>query len=356
MRREQWGTNDRGDTVKVHMMTGAKPLGEFVSLATDAAAAGFAGLVIVESGRTAYLSAAVAAVQGLDLDLATGIAVAFPRSPMVTASTAWELAEASGGRFRLGLGTQVRAHVERRYGVDFDRPGPRLRDYVRAVKACFAGFRGERLDHHGDFFDLSLLPAMWSPGPISEADPPVDVAAVNPWMLRMAGAEADGVHVHPLNSPTYHGATLLPNLREGRPSGLEGYTAHVPVFTAAGDTAEERRRWREATRAMVGFYGSTPNYAFIFEQIGRPGTTEALRAAQKTGDMAGMSAVIDDEILDHFLVEGTWAEMPERIVERLAALDDLDVQPVLYHAGSTYGSHEATFRRFGELAAALRET
>jgi probable F420-dependent oxidoreductase len=346
----------RGDTVKVHMMTGAKPLGRFVQLATDAADAGFAGLVIVESGRTAYLSAAVAAVQGLDLDLATGIAVAFPRSPMVTASTAWELAEASDGRFRLGLGTQVRAHVERRYGAAFERPGPRLRDYVRAVKACFAAFRGERLDYHGEFYDLTLLPPMWSPGPIAPADPPLDVAAVNPWMLRMAGAEADGVHVHPLNSPTYHEITLLPNLREGRSGMVDGFTAFVPVFTAAGDGAEERGRWRETTRAMVGFYGSTPNYAFVFEQIGRPGTTEALRAAQKAGDMAGMSAVIDDEILDHFLVEGTWAQLPERIATRVGALTDagLEVQPVLYHAGSTYGADDATFRRFGELAAALR--
>ena len=337
-------------------MTGAKPLPDFVRLATDAADAGFAGLVIVESGRTAYLSAAVAAVQGLDLDLATGIAVAFPRSPMVTASTAWELADASGGRFRLGLGTQVRAHVERRYGVEFEHPGPRLRDYVRAVKACFAGFRGAPLDHHGDFYDLSLLPAMWSPGPIEPADPPVDVAAVNPWMLRMAGAEAEGVHVHPLNSPTYHDQTLLPNVRDGRGTrGVDRFTAFVPVFTAAGDTVEARARWREITRSMVGFYGSTPNYAFVFEQIGRPGTTEALRAAQKSRDVAGMTAVIDDEILDQFLVEGTWAEMPERISERLAALDGLDVQPVLYHAGGTHGTDDATFRRFGELAAALRE-
>jgi hypothetical protein len=107
---------------------------------------------------------------------------------------------------------------------------------------------------------------------------------------------------------------------------------------------------------MVGFYGSTPNYAFVFEQIGRPGTTEALRAAQKAGDVRGMGAVIDDEILDHFLVAGTWAELPGRIAERTAPLVDagLDVQPVLYHAGGTWSADDATFRRFGEVAAALR--
>ena len=339
-------------------MTGGTPLRDFGTLARDAADAGFAGLVITESGRTAYLSSAIAAVADVDLDLATGVAVAFPRSPMVTAATAWELAQASVGRFRLGLGTQVRAHIERRYSSEFDPPGPRLRDYVLAVKACFAGFRGEGLDHHGDFYDLSLLPGMWSPGPIDVADPPVDVAAVNPWMVRMAAAVADGIHVHPLNSTTYHEETLLPNLREGRgpDRSLVDFTVFVPVFTAAGDTAEERARWRETTRTMVGFYGSTPNYAFIFEQIGRPGTTEALRAAQKAGDMAAMAAVIDDEILEHFVVEGTWAEMPDRISERVDGLAGvLDVQPVLYHAGMTYGRDATTVRRFGELAAALRD-
>lgn len=347
--------------MKVHVMTGAQRLDRFADLARAAESAGFAGLVVTESGRTPYLSTAVAAAAGLDLDYATGIAVAFPRSPMVTAATAWELAEATGGRFRLGLGTQVRAHIERRYGVAFDRPGPRMRDYVLAVKACFAGFRGAKLDHHGEFYDLALLPAMWSPGPIDAADPPVDLAAVNPWMLRMSAEVADGVHVHPLNSPTYHEVTLLPNLRAGRRRGpgsdsLAGYTLFVPVFTAAGDTEEERARWREATRTMIGFYGSTPNYAFVFEQIGRPGTTEALRAAQKVGDAAGMSAVIGDEILGHFMVEGTWAEMPERIAARMEPLRaaGCDVQPVLYHAGLTYRADRPTFDRFGALAAALR--
>ncbi len=129
----------------------------------------------------------------------------------------------------------------------------------------------------------------------------------------------------------------------------------VPIFTAAGDTAEERARWRETTRTMIGFYGSTPNYAFVFDQIGRPGTTDALRAAQKTGDPAGMNAVIDDEILDHFIVEGPWDEMLDRVVDRVTALRGTDVQPVLYHAGRTYRREPEAFARFGALAAAPRD-
>src|SRR5207237_6444487 len=118
--------------VKVHVMTGGSALQEFPAFARRCADAGFAGMVVTEAGRTAYLACAAAALSGADLDLATGVAVAFPRSPMVTASVAWELAEASGGRFRLGIGPQVRAHVERRYSALFDPPGPRMREYVLA--------------------------------------------------------------------------------------------------------------------------------------------------------------------------------------------------------------------------------
>jgi probable F420-dependent oxidoreductase len=339
--------------MKVDVMTGGAPLRDFQALARRAAAAGFAGLVVTESGRTAYLSLAAAALCDLDLDLATGVAVAFPRSPMVTAEIAWELAEVSGGRFRLGLGSQVRAHVERRYGSTFDPPGPRMREYVLACKAAFRAFRGEESLHfEGEHYSLTMLPAMWNPGPIGPPDPPIDVAAVNPWMLRMAGAVADGVHVHPLNTPAYHRETLLPNLAQGaaaagRPVG--DLTLFVPVFTVAGDSDEERARWREASRTMVAFYGSTPNYAFVFDQLGRQGTTERIRERQKAGDPAGMAAVVDDDLLAHFVVEGTWDALADRIVERFAPLGE-SVRPVLYHAGMTARSSADTFERFGEVA------
>ena len=186
------------------------------TFAAAAQRAGLSGLVVTEGSRTAYLTVAAAALAADQLHLSTGVAVAFPRSPMVTAQSAWELAEATGGRFRLGLGTQVRIHAERRYGVPFDPPGPRLREYVQAVKAIFRAFRGEeKLDFSGTYWSFSFMPAAWSPGPISVPDPPVDVAAVNPWMWRMAGQVADGVHVHPLHSTSYLDEVARPALREG---------------------------------------------------------------------------------------------------------------------------------------------
>ena len=340
--------------MKVHVMTGAMPLRQFQQHAVRAADAGFSGLVVTESGRTAYLACAAAALTRTDLDLATGVAVAFPRSPMVTASVAWELADASGGRFRLGIGPQVRAHVERRYSSVFDHPGPRMREYVLALKAIFRAFRGDvPLDFAGDYYAFSLLPPIWSPGPIDAADPPVDVAAVNPWMLRMAGEVADGVHVHPMNTLDYLRETLVPNLDEGaRRAGRDpaALAVFVPLFTVVGDTDEERARWREASRTMVGFYGSTPNYAFIFDQIGFEGTTERLRAAQKSGDPAAPGRVVTDELLAHFVVEGTWADISGRIVERCRVLEGHDVHVVLYLAGMAAAQRGDAFERFGAVA------
>jgi probable F420-dependent oxidoreductase len=340
--------------MKVDAMANASPLRAMGEFAAEAEQAGFSGLVITESGRTAYLSCLAAAIAAPSLDLATGVAVAFPRSPMVTASTAWELAELSHGRFRLGLGTQVKAHIERRYSADFEHPGPRLREYVRAVKAIFRAFRGEeRLAFEGDFYSLSLLPREWSPGPIPVPDPPIDIAAVNPWTLRMVGEVGDGVHVHPLNTPTYLRETVLPELAKGSTRGgrdVGELTVIVPCFTVAGETEQERSSWREWARIQISFYGSTPNYGFIFEQLGREGVTPALRERQKAGDMLGMASVIDDELLSHFVVEGTWDEIPARIVERYDGIAD---RVVLYFAGGAWQRDRSTLERFGEVARAV---
>ncbi len=341
--------------MRVDVMTGGQSLVRAQQLARDAASAGFAGLVITEAGRTAYLQCAAVALADVDIDILTGIAVAFPRSPMVTATTAWELAEASKGRFRLGIGTQVRAHIERRYGSEFSSPGRRLEEYVRAVRACFAGFRGESLAFEGEFTKLSLLPAMWSPGKIDQPDPPIDIAAVNPWMLRAAGRVADGVHIHPLNHPGYLNDVARPNIALG--SAEAGRSANsvrliVPLFTVAGDTDAERAPWRQMARTQVAFYGSTPNYAFMFDLLGRPGTTDALRDRQKAGDLAGMTAVIDDEILEAFIVEGTWAQMPTKIADRFGGIAN---RVVFYAGGMAYGTDREHFDKLGAVARELAE-
>ncbi|EUA89520.1 luciferase-like monooxygenase family protein [Mycobacterium ulcerans str. Harvey] len=213
--------------------------------------------------------------------------MAFPRSPFVTAATAWELQEATGGKFRLGLGTQVRTHVVRRYGMAFERPGPRLRDYVLAVKACFSAFRTGTLDHHGEFYDLDFITPQWSAGPIDAPDPKVDIAAVNPWMLRMVGEVADGVHIHPLGELGYLTRHVVPNVAKGAAKAGRSpadIAVILPVMTIVGDSDEERAIERESVRASMAFYGSTPNYAFIWDEAGFEGTTARIREKQKAGD------------------------------------------------------------------------
>ncbi len=338
--------------VRVDLMAPGMPLQRARELAVDAERAGYHGVVVTEGARTAYLTCAAMALATSRLELSTGIAVAFPRSPMVSAQVAWELGEASGGRFRLGLGAQVRAHVERRYNAPFDHPGRRLAEYVQAVRACFRAFRGEApLDFAGDFYRLSLLPDMWSPGPIAVGDPAVDMAAVNPFMLRLAGAVADGVQVHPLNHRRYLAEVVRPQSasgaqQAGRDPGSLRLT--VPVFTAAGDTEEDQVRWREVARAQVAFYGSTPNYALIFELLDRPEVTATLRKHQKAGDVAAMTAVVDDDLLDHFVVQASFSQLPELLVDRLGGMAD---RLVLYFAGASWERDRAHFEACGQVAA-----
>lgn len=312
---------------------------------------GFDGILFTEAGRTAYLSAAVAAAAAPELELSTGVAVAFPRSPMVTAQVAWELHEATNGKFRLGLGTQVRTHIVRRYGVEFDSPGPRLRDYVRAVKACFAGFRGEPLDHRGDFYELTWLNRQWSPGPIDVPDPKVDIAAVNPWMLRMAGEVADGVHVHPIGEPGYLHRHVLPNVARGAQEvgrSVDEVSIIVPVNIIVGDTDEEREADRQVMRSMLSFYGSTPNYAFIWDEAGFDGTTARVREHQKAGDLAGMAAQITDDHLGTFCTEATWDGLAQALVDKYG---DVASRLVLYNAMM---GDPARIERFGEVAKQIR--
>jgi probable F420-dependent oxidoreductase len=318
-------------------------------------AAGLDGMVFTESGRTAYLSAVAAGLAAPGLHLATGVAVAFPRSPMVTAKTAWELAELTEGRFRLGIGTQVRIHVERRYAAEFDPPGPRLREYVRALRAIFRAFQGtEKLDFSCEYWTLNFLPAAWSPGPIAHPDVPVDVAAVNPWMLRMAGEVADGVHIHPLHSTGYLDEMVAPALADGAVRANRSpdeLTRIVPVLAVVGDTEADRAAIERQVKAQLGFYGSTSTYRFQFERVGLDGLQARLNEKLKAGDIAGLTALVTDEVLAHFAVTATWEELPGALLRKYEGRAD---RLVAYLAAPMWQRDPSTLERWGDVAAALR--
>jgi probable F420-dependent oxidoreductase len=320
-------------------------------LAQDVEAAGFSGMLFTETTQTPWMSIAAAATAAPRLEFCTGIAVAFPRSPMIAAGLAWELAENTCGRFRLGLGSQVRAHIERRYSAAFEPPGPRMRDYVRAVKACLRAFRGdEPLHHDGPYYQLSLLPAAWAPRRHAYGDIKVDVSAVAPWMVAMAGAEADGIHVHPFHSVPYLRNRLLPALAEG--AAAAGRSASdvdliVPVFAIPGDTPEQRAPLLERARAQIAFYGSTKNYAFQFDDLGFDGTSARLNEKLKAGDLAGMAATITDEMLEQYAVVATWDEMAGALEARYAGVAS---RLVMYLAAESIAADPTTLGRWGEIA------
>ena len=340
--------------MKLDAMSGGLPIRRIHELAREVQDAGFSGLWITEGGRSAYNLCTAAALATDTLELGTAIAVAFPRSPMVTAQIAWELQEATGGRFVLGLGTQVKAHIERRYATAFEHPGPRIRDYVLAVKASFRAFRGvEPLQYTGDFYSLSLLPDMWSPGAIDPPDPPIYVAAVNPWMCSMIGEIADGMHVHPLHSIRYieevvHPAIATGAARAGRDAGEIALVC--PLLTIVGDTEAERAKWRERARLQLAFYGSTRTYSKVFEIHGWPGTSERLHELQARGDVAGMAATVTDEMLAVYALETSWDGLADGIIDRYDGIAD---RVVCYFATASWERQSAIRDRWAEVARAV---
>jgi probable F420-dependent oxidoreductase len=340
--------------MRLDLMTGAKPWDQIADLARRISGAGFSGMVFTEQTQTPWMSITAASLASPSLEFSTGIAVAFPRSPLIAAGMAWELAENTEGRFRLGLGSQVRAHIERRYGTEFDPPGPRLKDYVLAVRACLRAFRGEEpLAYDGTFYKLSLLPPMWAPRRHPFGNVKVDVSAVGPWMSRMAGEVADGVHVHPFHSLAYVHNRLLPGVEEGAKAAgrsVADVDLIIPVFAIPGDTHEERSELVERARARIAFYGSTKNYAFQFDDLGFEGTSARLNDLLKSGDVAGMAATITDEMLDHFAVVDTWDGMADALISRYGGVAN---RLVMYMGEDSIESAPQNLDKWGEIARAV---
>lgn len=335
-------------------MTGASSWSDKAKLAADLESAGFSGMVFTETSQVPWMQMTAAAMAAPSLEFSTGIAVAFPRSPMVTAATAWELAGNTGGRFRLGLGSQVKAHVERRYGVDFDPPGPRLKDYVAAVRAAFRAFnREEKLAYEGDYYRLTLLPGQWAPQHHEHGDIPVDISAVGPWMTRLAGEVADGIHVHPLHSTQYIDSRLLPAIAEGAARvGRDAAEVDliVPVFVVPGDSPEDRAPLLNSARQQISFYGSTKNYSFQFDDLGFEGVSSRLNELLKAGDMAGMAETITDEMLDHFAVVSPWDDLAGALIDRYRGTAS---RLVTYMTEESLRRDPSSLARWGEVARAV---
>lgn len=336
------------------LMTGGLTWQQSAGMAKNLEASGFSGMLFTEAAKVPWMMIGAAAMATERLEFSTGIAVAFPRSPMMSAQIAWELAENTQGRFRLGLGSQVKGHVVRRYASQFDKPAPQMRDYVAAVKACLRAFRGEeKLHHEGPYYNLSLLPAAWSPERHEFEDVKIDISAVGPYMCRVAGELCDGLHVHPMHSMHYLENRLLPEVANGAAKAnrdLSEIDLIVPVFAIAGDSEEERAAMKQRTRTQIAFYGSTPNYAYQFDDLGFDGTTAKLGELMKQGDMAGMAETISDEVLEHFAVTAKWDDMADALKSRYAGVAS---RVVTYLAAEDIGRNPDHLGKWGEIAKAV---
>ena len=342
--------DDRGIDVRVDIFAGGLRLQDVQQLAKQAEAGGFSGLIMTEGGRTAYLSVAAAALATERITFNTGIALAFTRSPMLTAGIAWELADASEGRFSLGLGTQVKAHIERRYGMEFSPPGPRMREYVEAVRHIWDCFQnGTKLDYQGEYYKLSLLNAQWSAGRIDYPDIPLYISAVGPYMLRTAGELCDGVHVHPFHSRNYLDEVVLPTLAEGAARGnrdVDEVKLAIPVLTAVG-SGDELARSEKAVKSQLAFYGSTKNYARVFDHHGYEGVSAQLNDKMKTGDIAGMSELITEEMVQTYGTVADWDAMSDALIDRYDGVAD---SVILYFATSGWRKDPTQLDRWAEVA------
>ena len=279
--------------------------------------AGAAGLFTFEGPHDVFLP--LAAVAGrVDADLMTNVAIAMPRSPMHLAHAAWDLQLMSGGRFRLGLGSQVRPHIEKRYGATWSPPAARMREIVLAVKAILDSWQhGTPLRFEGEHTRHTLMPPTFVPGPNPHGPPPVLLGALGPLMTRTAAEVADGLLVMPFHSHRHFRERTLPAVAEGlRRSGRDRIDIHPQAILAMGTTEAERAAATESARGLLAFYGSTPAYLPVLEVEGWSGLQPELNTLSKCGDVETMMSLVTDEMVRTLAVVGTPEECAAELERR----------------------------------------
>jgi len=285
---------------------------------------GYDGFVVEETKDDPFAVLALAAQATSTLRLGTAVAIAFPRSPTVTALSAWTLQKLSRGRFTLGLGSQVKGHIERRYGLEWSKPAAWMREYVRAVRAVWDCWQNRTpLDFRGDRYRLNLMVPLFDPGPIEHPSIPIHLAAVNTGMCRVAGEVADGVRPHPVCTPSYIESVMLPAVRAGAAKHARSLrdfaVAMKPLVASAPDEDSLRAKVRDA-RARIAFYASTPGYFPAFEHCGLADLANEAKVLSKAQRWEELPGLISDDILHQFVVVGTYREIGRKLLERYGSV------------------------------------
>ena len=272
-----------------------------------------------ETNHNPFLPLAIAAEHTERVDLRTSIALAFARSPMDVAYIAWDLQAMSNGRFTLGLGSQVRGHIVRRFGMNWSAPAPRMREYIQALRHIWNAWQTqEPVRFHGDHFDFNLMPPFFNPGPIEKPDVKVYVSAVNPYMLRVAGEVCDGVLLHGFCTPKYTRDVIIPNLEIGaKRSGrsLDDFEINAGGFIITGATEEEVESKKAGVKGQISFYASTRSYESVMSTHGWEDTAARLYRMSVDNRWGEMPGQITDDMLETFAVVGTHDEIVDKLKE-----------------------------------------
>jgi probable F420-dependent oxidoreductase len=289
-------------------------------------AEGYDGAWAAETGHDPLVTLAIAAGATERLELGTGITVAFGRSPMITATMANDVQLLSKGRLLLGLGSQIKPHIERRYSMPWSHPAARMREYIQAMHAIWDNwYDGTKLDFKGDFYTFNLMTPFFNPGPNPYGRPKVFLAAVGALMTEVAGEVADGILVHGFTTEQYLREVTLPAIAKGlAKSGRErsSFQVSYPGFVVTGDTDEQMEEATVAVKAQIAFYASTPAYRGVLELHGWGDLQSELHPLSKQGEWAKMGGLISDDVLNTFAVVAPRKEVASRVRERFGDVID----------------------------------
>jgi probable F420-dependent oxidoreductase len=320
-------------------------LGQMPALARFADDNGFDGIWTFETAHEPFLPLVLAAEHSRRLTLGTSIAVAFARSPAILAYLAWDLARFSKGRFILGLGTQVRGHNERRFGVKWENPVAKMHEVILAVRAFWDCWQNRtRLDFRGEYFKLNLMTPFFSPEPHEHHRIPIFVAGVNRRMCQLAGELCEGFHAHPLHTARYLRERVIPNIEAGLSKGgrqRRSIEISSSIFVIPTDDQQQADRHEQEIRQQIAFYASTPPYRPVFDLEGWGEVADKLKAMAARGRWDEMKALITDEMLDRFVLRGTWADLPEKVLRKYDGLLDR----VSYYFSIVPGEDEESWRK-----------
>jgi probable F420-dependent oxidoreductase len=289
-------------------------------LAQAAERFGYDGWWAPETQSDALLACAIAAERTEGIELGTAIAVALARTPMTVAIQANDIQALSRGRFALGLGSQIKPHIERRFSMPWSHPAPRMREFILATRAIWRAWEtGETLDFQGDFYTHTLMTPFFNPGPNPFGNPKVILAAVGPKMTEVAGEVADGLLCHGFCTERYLREVAMPALERGAARAgrdLDGFEITAPGFVIARDSEEELAAGRDFVRQQIGFYGSTPSYRPVLDVHGWGELQSELNELTKRGAWDQLAGVVDDDVLDTFAIIATPEQAAEEIRRR----------------------------------------